>query len=130
MNERYQKQYISGASGGFFQVVEVVQKHIYFKFVISASQSHSKCPEVKMPRAVVSLLSVLRTGKPNWRGVQLFRRTNRKMIMCNCSLLSLCNLCRSISPVIRLPLEDNCNRTFLIFSIFSFLNLNILHTKN
>jgi len=25
------------------------------------------------------LLSVLRTGKPNWRGVQLFRRTNRKM---------------------------------------------------
>jgi len=30
---------------------------------------------------------------------------------------------------IRLPLEDNCNRTFLIFSIFSFFNLNILHTK-
>jgi len=28
-----------------------------------------------------------------------------------------------------LPLEDNYNRTFLIFSIFSFLNLNILHTK-
>jgi len=28
-----------------------------------------------------------------------------------------------------LPLEDNCNRTFLIFSIFSFPNLNILHTK-
>ena len=25
--------------------------------------------------------------------------------------------------------DDNCNRTFLIFSIFSFLNLNILHTK-
>jgi len=28
-----------------------------------------------------------------------------------------------------LPLEDNCNRTFFIFSIFSFLYLNILHTK-
>jgi len=51
--------------------------------------------------------------------------------MTNVQLLafSLCNLCRSISPVIRLPLEDNCNRTLLIFSIFSFLNLNILHTK-
>jgi len=39
------------------------------------------------------------------------------------------SVCRSISPVIRLPLEDNCNRTFLIFSIFSFLNLNTLPTK-
>jgi len=39
MNERYQKQYISGASGGFFQVVEVVQKQRYFKFVIWASHS-------------------------------------------------------------------------------------------
>jgi len=48
---------------------------------------------------------------------------------CNCSIFSLCNLYRSISPVIRLPLEDYCNRTFLIFFIFSFLNLNILHTK-
>jgi len=63
------------------------------------------------------------TGKPNWRGVQLFRRTNRKMTNvlnnCNCSLFSLCNLCRSISPVIRLPLEDNCNRTFFdLFHLF------------
>jgi len=143
----HRKQYISGASGGFFQVVEVVQKRRYFKFVISASHcqqlglyskcytvydftlhwSHSKCPEVKTAKP---LLSVLWTGKPNWRGVQLFRRTNRKMtITCNCSLFSLFNLFRSISPVIRLPLEDNCNRAFLIFSIFSFLNLNILHTK-
>jgi len=32
----HQKQYISGASGGFFQVVEAVQKQRYFKFVISA----------------------------------------------------------------------------------------------
>jgi len=45
---------------------------------------------------------------------------------CKWSLFSICNLYHSISPVIRLPLEDNCNRTFLIFS---FLNLNILHTK-
>ena len=143
----HQKQYISGASGGFFQVVEVVQKQKCFKFVISASHcqqlglyikcytvcdftlywSHSKCPEVKTAKP---LLSVVRTGKPNWRGVQLFRRTNRKMTnVHNCSLFSLCNLCYSISPVIRLPLEDNCNRTFLIFSIFYFLNLNILHKK-
>jgi len=35
-------------------------------------------------------------------------------------------VCRSISPVIRLPLEDNCDRTFLIFSFF---NLNILHAQ-
>ena len=34
--------------------------------------------------------------------------------------------CRLILPVIRLPLEDNSNRTFFIFSL---LNLNILHTK-
>ena len=38
-NERHQKQYISGASRDFFQVVEVVQKQRYFKFVISASHS-------------------------------------------------------------------------------------------
>ena len=144
----HQKQYISGASGGFFQVVEMVQKLIYFKFVISGFHcqqlglyskcytvcdftihwSHSKCPEVKTAKP---LLSVVRTGKPNWRGVQLFRRTNRKMTNmlnnCNCSLFSLCNLCHSISPVIRLPLENNCNRTFLIFSIFSLINFNILH---
>ena len=48
-SERHQKQqYISGASGGFFQVVEVVQKQRYFKFVISASHCqqlglYSKC---------------------------------------------------------------------------------------
>jgi len=44
----HQKQYISGASGGFFQVVEVVQKQRYFIFVISASHCqqlglYSKC---------------------------------------------------------------------------------------
>jgi len=44
----HQKQDISGASGGFFHVVEVVQKQGYFKFVISASQCqqlglYSKC---------------------------------------------------------------------------------------
>ena len=38
-NKRHQKQYISGASGGFFQVVEVAQKQRYFKFVILASYS-------------------------------------------------------------------------------------------
>jgi len=38
--------------------------------------SHLKCTEVKTAKP---LLSVLRTGKPNKRGVQLFRRTNRKM---------------------------------------------------
>jgi len=47
-NERHQKQYISDASGGFFQIVEVVQKQRYFKFVISASHCqqlglYSKC---------------------------------------------------------------------------------------
>jgi len=34
-------QYINGASAGFFQFVEVVQKQRYFKFVISASHCHT-----------------------------------------------------------------------------------------
>ena len=47
-SERHQKQYISGASRGFYQVVEVVQKQRYFKFVILASHCqqlglYSKC---------------------------------------------------------------------------------------
>jgi len=134
----HQKQYISGASvGGVFFRLYKWFKNIYFKLVTSASHcqqlglyskcytvcdftlhwSHSKCPEVKTAKP---LLSVLRTGKPNWRGVQLFRRTNRKMTNvlnnCNCSFFSLCNLCRSTSPVIWLPLEYNCNRTF--FDLF------------
>ena len=82
--------------GGVFFRLYKWFKNIYFKLVTSASHcqqlglyskcytvcdftlhwSHSKCPEVKTAKP---LLSVLRTGKPNWRGVQLFRRTNRKM---------------------------------------------------
>ena len=145
----HQNQYISGASGGgLFQVVEVVQKQRYFKFVISPSYcqqlglyskcytvcdftlhwSHSKCPDIKTAKL---LLSVLRTGKPKKTGAACNYSDGRteRWLTCNCSLFSLFNLFRSISPVIRLPLEDNCNRAFLIFSIFSFLNLNILHTK-
>ena len=77
---------------GIFQVVEVVQKQRYFKFVILTSHCqqlglYSKCYTV-----------------------------------CDLHL----SHCRLILPVIRLPLEDNSNRTFFIFSL---LNLNILHTK-
>jgi len=75
------------------------------------------------------MFAVLQTGKPNWRGVQLFRRTNRKMT--NVQLLAFFTL-QPLSLTFTshsLPLEDNCNRTFFIFSIVSFLNLNILHTK-
>ena len=105
---------------GFFQVVEVVQKQRYFKFVISASHcqqlglyskcytvcdftihwSHSKCPEVKTAKPLLSVCGpVSLTGAAcNYSD----GRTER-WLTCNCSLYSLCNLCRSISPVIRLP---------------------------
>jgi len=42
-SERHIKsKYISGASGGLFKVVEVVQKN-YFKFVVSASHCQQLC---------------------------------------------------------------------------------------
>ena len=112
--------------GGIFSgCIEVVQKQRYFKFVISASHSqqlglYSKCYTVcdfTLVKTAKPLLSVLRTCKPNWRGVQLFRRTNRKMTNVQLLACFTLQLCRSISPVIRLPLEDNCN----IFDLFHLL---------
>ena len=102
----HQNQYISGASGGgLFQVVEVVQKQRYFKFVISPSYcqqlglyskcytvcdftlhwSHSKCPDIKTAKL---LLSVLRTGKPKKTGAACNYSDGRteRWLTCNCSL--------------------------------------------
>jgi len=82
-----------------------------------------------------SLLSVLRTGKPNWRGVQLFRRTNRKMANVLIAVtrfhsVTFVRLCDArFYESFDSHLEDNCNKTCLIFSIFFFLSLNTLHIK-
>jgi len=102
-SEKHTKSNTSMCFGGIFPGCRSGSKQRYFKFVISAShcqqlglyskcytvcdftlhQSHSKCPEVKTAKP---LLSVLRTGKPNWRGVQPFRQMTKVLNNCNCSL--------------------------------------------
>ena len=55
-----------------------------------------------------SLLSVLRAGKRNWRSVQLFRRTNRKMT----NVLNNCNNARFHSATFVGLCDDRFHQSF------------------
>ena len=71
------------------------------------------------------LLLVLRTDRPNWRGVQLRRQTNRKMTNmrnnCNCSLFHFATFVARFHQSFDCHYQITATEHFFIFSIFSFL---------